>query len=119
MSKEPEMKAYMATVKDLESEYGTLVAFARTPGKAIGIALASGQFDGWRWTDLRIHRCKELDDSYRGKDQMDWYNDQDRIDMVSKAGFFCTEVRISECEKCAAKDFCDWYQDWKADNEKK
>ena len=46
-----------------------------------------------------------LDKYYRGKKEMDWYDDADRIAMVKDGKFHCFED--AECPNCPAKQYCD------------
>ena len=69
-------KAYICAVKDLECELGSLVVFAETRGKAIGVAVHSDLFEDADWREIRCRRAPALDDCYRGKDEMDWMDDQ-------------------------------------------
>lgn len=107
-----EKKAYVCAVKDLEMEYGSIVVFAATRGKAIGAALHSLLFEDSDWRDIRCRRAPALDDCYRGKDEMDWNDDQDRLDMVTKLGFYCTDIDRDDCKACVARDECQDYQDF-------
>ena len=53
---------------------------------------------------------KELDKYYRGLDEMDWDNDEDRIAMVKDGNFNCSyEFEPDDCETCPAKQWCDRY----------
>lgn len=104
-------KAYICAVKDLECELGSLVVFAETRGKAIGVAVHSDLFEDADWREIRCRRAPALDDCYRGKDEMDWMDDQDRLDMVVKQGFYCNDIDRDECERCAAREECQYYQD--------
>lgn len=44
---------------------------------------------------------------------MDWYDDNDRYEMVLHGGFYCDEdiIEWAECENCSAKHVCDYYAD--------
>lgn len=106
-------KAFICAVKNMENELGSIVVFAETRGKAIGIAVNHELFEDYcDWREVRCRRCKELDGCYRGKAAMDWNDDLDRFDMVSKAGFWCTEVDREECGRCYARDVCENYRDY-------
>lgn len=99
------------------SDYGgysehSAVIFAETRGKAIRYALdyCDGTFDSFQWTEMRAVRVPALDEFYRGKPEMDWFDMDDRVTMVRYAGFSCseeTENTIDECKQCPAHFWCD------------
>ena len=105
-------KAYICAVKDLEYELGSIVVFAETRAKAIGIAFHSDWSGDSEWIDIRCRRIPALDSCYRGRDEMDWNNEQDRFDMVSKGGFHCMEIDRDDCKVCAVREACEDYQDY-------
>lgn len=47
---------------------------------------------------------------------MDWCNPKNRIILVKECGFQC-ECIMDECEDCAAREFCDLYQDYQEELE--
>lgn len=99
---EPKMKAY--SVRDKISACATVV-FAESSTKARFIAMHTDCCEDVPYTEIRAKRMPMLDKYYRGKKEMDWYDDADRIAMVKDGGFWCFEV--SECENCPAKQWCD------------
>ena len=96
------MKAY--NVRDKNSFYSTVV-FAESSNKAKAIAMHTYACEDVPYTDIRTQRMPMLDKYYRGKNEMDWYDDADRIAMVKDGGFWCFE--ISECPSCPAKQYCE------------
>ena len=107
------MKAYLVRDEKRDEDYCAVV-FGETRGKAIQAALRTDACEDGEWTDIRATRVPELDSYYRGREEMDWLDDSDRVGMVRYAGMRCSdEMNISECgcEDCPAKDFCSRYQD--------
>ena len=100
------MKAY--SVRDKNSDYSTVV-FAESVNKAKVIALHTDACEGSYYTDIRAERIPDLDKYYRGKIEMDWYDDDDKIAMVKDGKFYCFED--SECPNCPAKEYCDRCED--------
>ena len=99
------MKAY--SVRDKNSDYSTVV-FAETSGKAKAIAIHTNACEDSYYTDIRTKRIPDLDKYYRGLDEMNWFDDADRIAMVKDGNFHC--FADSECPNCPAKEYCDRYE---------
>jgi len=103
-------KAYK--VFDYRAPEESIVVFATTAGKAKMIAL-SDAYDGYDFIELRAYRIKPLDVCYKqGKTVMDWYDQQDRLDMFNLGGYRCEEIGYGLCDDCLAKDKCDIYNDY-------
>ena len=109
------MKAY--SVSDANGDMGyEYIVFAETRGKALAYALHNCDcaFDGYGWTEMRALRKPQLDRFYRGRNEMDWNDMNDRMAMVKDAGFQCSdEVTVSarECEtECPAHEWCERYE---------
>lgn len=67
--------------------------------------------DDVEFINVEAQRIKELDQYYRGRDEMDWFFDDDRVVMVKFGGFSCDpDVMWEDCEKCPAKNDCSLYQ---------
>ena len=98
------MKAY--NVRDKNSFYSTVV-FAESSNKAKAIAMHTDACEDVPYTDIRTKRMPMLDKYYRGKKEMDWYDDDDRIAMVKDGKFHCFDG-IEECKNCPAKEYCDY-----------
>ena len=88
------------------------VVFAETRGKAKVVAMKSDSLgDDAEFLDVEVQRIKELDQYYRGRDEMDWFFADDRVAMVKFGGFSCDpDVMWEDCEKCPAKNDCSLYQ---------
>ena len=106
------MKAYK--ISDLKGycEYSTIV-FAETSGKAKAIAITTDAFNDYEFTEISARRVPKLDKYYRGLDEMDWFDPNDRVALVREANFSCSyEIDIDlRCEDCPAKQWCDRYED--------
>lgn len=110
------MKAYSATDKN-EWMFSTVV-FAETAGKARAIAQQTDACEDVDFTDIYVKRIPALDRFYRGKQEMDWYDPDDRAAMVRYGNFECSrEIDVSEekCSKCSAAEWCGRYEGIKED----
>ena len=108
------MKAYACTDRTECDRYA--VVFAETPGKAKMIAQRTDACEDVPFTDIWAKRIPALDDAYRGRNVMDWMNDQDRIRMVRDADYQCSyEVDVTEkkCRACPAFQWCGRAEDWR------
>lgn len=104
------MKAYQITDRGGYCEYSKIV-FAETSGQAKAYAAGSDGFEDFCFTEIRAIRCPQLDELYRGRGEMDWYNAGDRMALVKLAGFRCADDYDCEGEKCSAYDFCERAQE--------
>ncbi|MBP5475458.1 MAG: hypothetical protein J6X83_04310 [Methanomicrobium sp.] len=70
--------------------------------------------DDVEFLDVEVQRIKELDQYYRGCDEMDWFFDDDRVAMVKIGGFSCDPdyFDLDECETCSARSVCDRYKEY-------
>lgn len=103
------MKAYI--VSDRTDPLFSTVVFAETAGKARAIARNTDACEDLDFIDIRAVRAPSLDSCYKGKLEMDWYDDEDRIAMVKLADFECSsEYYDPECEPCPAKEWCGRYE---------
>ena len=108
------MKAWIVSDYGGNSEYSAVI-FAETRGKAIRYALdyCDGTFDSFEWTEMRAVRVPALDEFYRGKPEMDWFDMDDRVAMVRYAGFYCSDVEtvtVDKCKQCPAHFWCDRFE---------
>lgn len=109
------MKAYSVNDRNGDSGF-SIIVFAETAGKAKAYAANSDEFDAYDFTEIRVNRRKELDRFYKGKRQMDWMDDEDRVAMVRYANYECSyEVLHPECEteECPAQKWCGKYESMK------
>lgn len=107
------MKAWHVRDKQAYTDFAAIV-FAETRGKAHSIAMNTDACEDAKWNDISVRRAPDLDRFYRGLSEMDWYNENDMVAMVRYGGFRCSyEMSITEleCEKCAAKEWCERYTD--------
>lgn len=112
------MKAWI--VNDLpDCEYVAIV-FAETAGKAKSYCSEHDDIIGdVDFIHVSARRCKEADKYFRGVQQMDWDDDDDRVLMVKELGFYCNdEVFDPECcKECPATRYCDKYKEWKEETD--
>lgn len=112
ISRQDAIKAYTASDRNGDTGY-SIVVFAETAGKAKAYATNSDAFDEYDFTEIRVNRRKELDRFYKGKREMDWMNNDDRVAMVRYANYECSnEVWHPECEngECPAQEWCARYE---------
>ena len=105
------MKAWIVTQKD---EFGALVIFAETRGKARSIAIRCDEFDSCEFCDIDVRRVPDMDKYWKpGSVIMDWELPSDRIALVKECGFRCSleYVDWEDCRECCASAFCDLYND--------
>ena len=108
------LKAYIVRDEGACEQYSEVV-FAENITAAKVLAMSTDACENAEYIDIRVRRCKALDDSYRGHNIMNWYDTLDRLDLVSKANFRCEEPDRDECAECVAKDECEDYQDFLAE----
>ena len=108
------MKAYK--IADLKgyADYSPVV-FAETSGKAKAIAITTDAFNDYEFTEISARRVPKLDKYYRGLDEMDWFDDADRIALVRDAGYSCAPAcwEGEDCTRCPAKQWCERCQNEK------
>lgn len=104
------MKAYRVEERHGVYDFATVV-FAETRNKAKAIAVNTDCLEGVEYTDISATRIPALDRFYRGKKEMDWYDDEDKIAMVRYGNFTCSyEFDTEDCETCSAKQWCERYE---------
>lgn len=106
------MKAWI--VDDPIDASTAAVVFAETRGQAKVLAQSTDACEDMEFKDIRAVRAPELDQFYRGKPQMDWFDPDDRVAMVKYGGFHCSseiDVGKEKCEACPAHEWCDRYED--------
>lgn len=111
-----EMKAY--SVEDRYDPLFSTVVFAETRGKAKVIAQHTDACEDLDFIDIRAVRRPTLDKFYKGKSEMDWNDEEDRMSMVRYAGYECSceiDNLDLECDSCSAKEWCDRYERLKED----
>lgn len=111
------MKAWLVREKD---EFCATVVFAETRGKARVMAMHTETCEDADFIDIEVHRKPQMDKYYtEEKKEMDWFNSKDRIALVKDCGFRCCDdaFEIEDCKYCPAKEYCDYYQDRKTEEE--
>jgi len=98
------MKAYKAW-DERSCEQGSTVVFAENYKEAKKIAFTTETCEDALWIDVRVRRFPQMDAHYRGLCEIDWYNAQDRIALVS-LGWSCIEALPFECSRCVARKIC-------------
>ena len=99
------MKAWIV---NKTNDYGSIVVYAETRGKAIKKALGEDEVEDCIWTELYAHRFKEFDKYYKeGQDIADWDDPEIRTILVKDYGWTCEEPSF-ECNTCKARQYCRW-----------
>ena len=62
------------------------------------------------FTEVRLKRCPEADELYRGRSEIDWYDTSVRLMLVKDFGWACEEPSF-ECDGCVAKKYCEWWEE--------
>lgn len=101
------MKAW--EVFDKLDDYSTIV-FASTAGKARALALCTDTCEDSEFINIRARRVPEADKLYRGRYEIDWDNDKDRLFLVKELGWICYDTSF-ECDSCCAKKYCQYFDD--------
>jgi hypothetical protein len=107
------MKAYIASAK--YENYVTIV-FAETAGQARSIAMHTDACCDAEFTDIEVRRYPKADSQYDGGSEMDWENPKHRLFLVSECGFSCVDPDYRFCKSCVAKEKCDTYQEYLAED---
>lgn len=81
-----------------------------TVNEAKKIVMATDTCEDARFIDIRVKRCKEADCLYKGSSEIDWYDEETRVALVSDFGWRCYDTSW-ECEKCTARQYCGWFED--------
>ena len=97
------IKAYV--VRDKTEPFYSTVVYAETAGRARAIAQRTDCCEDVDWCNITVHRIKIMDEHYRGRPEMDWYNKDDRRALV-EAGWKCWEPSDWECNACWCRDVC-------------
>lgn len=109
------MKAW--AVQDLPYYEHCAIVFAETAGKAKKYCVDYEDVIGEvEFICVRAIRAKNMDKYYKGKNIMDWHDDEDRLALVKERGWYCGDDGFDpgECKKCIARDLCDKYDEYAA-----
>lgn len=102
------MKAWIASDKNCDC--GSEIIFADTRGKAISEALSRDNFEDLEFTDIRVHRIKDLDGMEKAEPiDNPWLNDDIRLILVKEYDWACMEPEYSDCDSCVAKQYCHYF----------
>jgi len=104
------MKAWI--VNDADNYYATVV-FAETRNKAKVEALVTDCCEDMEYKDIRPRRFKEADCRYRGKRELDWDDDSDRLFLIQH-GWGCEDPDECLCISCVGRTECEKYKEMQA-----
>ena len=100
--REVEIKPYV-----IDEEEGKTIIYAESPEEALRcFYYINGYTDEEEQKDFSAKLCKELKDVQRTNFYiMDFYNDNDRYELVKHLHCTCEE-KSAECSKCVARSIC-------------
>lgn len=100
--REVEIKPYV-----IDEEEGKTIIYAESPEEALRcFYYINGYTDEEEQKDFSAKLCKELKDVKRNNFYiMDFYNDNDRYELVKHLHYTCEE-KSEECSKCVARSMC-------------
>ena len=100
--REVEIKPYV-----IDEEEGKTIIYAESPEEALRcFYYINGYTDEEEQKDFSAKLCKELKDVKRNNFYiMDFYNDNDRYELVKHLHCTCEE-KSAECSKCVARSIC-------------
>lgn len=97
------MKAYKAwDEKGYDS--GSTIVFAENIREAKKIAMSTDACSEANFIDIRVKQVKDCDALYKGKSEIDWYDEDTRIVLVRDFGWSCLEEYM--CNECPAQQYC-------------
>lgn len=103
------MKAFIAWDKE-EIESISTIIFAENAREAKKVAMTTDACENAEFIDIRVKRLKEADPLYKGKSEIDWYDEETRLVLVRDFGWKCFDPSW-ECENCVAKNYCRWWEE--------
>ena len=63
-----------------------------------------------RERDAVTRHMIELEHLYKGKSEIDWYDDETRLLLVRDFGWACVEPSW-ECDGCKCRKYCSWHEE--------
>lgn len=97
------MKAYKAWDEKVYDS-GSTIVFAENIREAKKIAMSTDACSEADFIDIRVKRIKDYDVLYKGKSEIDWYDEETRIVLVRDFGWSCIEEYM--CDTCWAQEYC-------------
>ncbi len=101
------MKAYKAW--DYKADDYSTVVFANTAKEAKKIAFHTETLENAEFPDVRVRRFPDMDNHDRGRDEIDWYDPEDRNALVA-LGWACSDTSY-ECDTCECRKICRYFED--------
>ena len=104
------MKAYLAWDNAAYENYETIV-FAENAKEAKKIAITCEVCENADYIQVRVKRLPEADKLYKGRGEIDWWDEETRLALAKELGWACLETS-SDCDTCTAKEYCrNWEED--------
>lgn len=115
LTNQSKVKAYK--VEPYNGDGYATVVFAEDRAHARSLALLTDCCQDYQFTEIRAVRYPQFDDQYSGHWEADWYDPNDRRQLV-KDGWHCEYVGDDDCDACTGRPYCDIYAEWKKDMER-
>lgn len=98
------LRAYRAWDDGSVDNYMTIV-FAENAREAKKIAATCEVCEYAQWTGIRVKREPGADALYKGRNEIDWYDEETRLALVRDLGWSCVDTDW-DCDDCPAKKYC-------------
>lgn len=110
------MKAYK--VWDSADQDGcSTIVFAENLREAKKLATSTDVCEYANYIDIRAKRLKAADELYKGKWEIDWYDNETRLALVKYFGWGCSDISF-ECDVCVAVRWCrHWAEEQEAEEQ--
>lgn len=99
------MKAYKAWDNSSIESYSTIV-FAENSREAKKVAFTCDVCEDADYIQVRVKRLPEADKLYKGKPEIDWWDEETRLTLVKEFFWTCDDISY-ECDACVAKEYCE------------
>ena len=104
------MKAYQVW-DTMSVENCSTVVFAENGKEAKKIAITCEVCENADYIQVRVKRLPEADKLYKGRVEIDWWDEETRLALAKELGWACLETS-SDCDTCTAKEYCrNWEED--------
>lgn len=103
------MKAYLAW-DNMDIDRVQTIVFAENEKDAKKIAFRSNVFEYADYIQVRVNRYPKADNLYKGRPEIDWYDDETRLYLVKCCFWQCLDTSY-ECDTCVAKKYCGHWED--------
>ena len=88
---------------------GNSIVFAENIKEAKKIAIHTDVCEEADFIDIRVKRYECADVLYKGKSEIDWYDEGTRLTLVRDFGWACYDPSDG-CKYCTARKYCKWHE---------